>query len=63
MHDSINKEAKVIVEEFEVGDRVDCLAKTNAFITLKDHRENFRSNTICRLINLVKAKLVKLVNY
>ena len=63
VYDSINKEAKVIAEEFEVGDRVDCLAKTNAFITSKDHTENFRSNTKCRLINLVKAKLVKLVDY
>ena len=31
VYNSINKEAKVIAEEFEVGDRVDCLAKTNAY--------------------------------
>ena len=60
---SINKETKVIVEEFEVGDRVDCLGKTNTFIPLKDTTENFKLNPKCRLIISQRAKLVKLVNY
>ena len=60
---SINRETKVIVEEFEVGDRVDCLGKTNTFIPLKDTTENFKLNPKCRLIISQRAKLVKLVNY
>ena len=58
-YNSINKEAKAIAEGFEIGDRVDCLAKTNAFITLKDHKENFRSNPKCRLINPAKSEIGK----
>lgn len=29
----------------------------NAFITLKDQRENFRNNTKCRLINSSKSEI------
>ena len=29
----------------------------NAFITLKDQRENFRNNTKCRLINPTKSEV------
>ena len=58
-YNSINKEAKAIAEGFEIGDRVDCLAKTNTFITLKDHKENFRSNPKCRLINPAKSEIGK----
>ena len=58
-YNCINKETKAIAEEFEIGDRVDCLAKTNAFITLKDYKENFRSNPKCRLINPAKSEIGK----
>ena len=57
VYNSINKEAKIIAEELEIGDRADCLAKTNAFITLKDHKENFRSNPKCRLVNPPKSEI------
>ena len=58
-YNSIDKEAKAIAEEFEIGDRADCLAKTNAFITLNDHKENFRSNPKCKLINPAKSEIGK----
>ena len=45
-YDSINKEAKAIAEEFEIGDRV-------------VHKENFRSNPNCRLINPAKSEIGK----
>ena len=48
-----------MAEAFEIGDRVDCLTKTNSFITLKDHKENFRSNLKCGLINPAKSETVK----
>ena len=41
-YNSINKEDKAIAEGFEIRDIVD---KTNAFITVKDKKENFRSNS------------------
>ena len=42
----INKEAKNIAEKYDTAERVDCFAKSNAFVTLKDHKENFQSNPI-----------------
>ena len=33
--------------------------KKDAFITLKDHKENFQSNPKCRLINPAKSELGK----
>ena len=42
----INKEAKHIAEKYDIAERVDCFAKSKAFATLKDHKENFQSNSI-----------------
>ena len=58
-YNSINKEAKAIAEELKIGDRVDCLAKTNTFITLKYHKENLRSSPKYRLINTEKSEIGK----
>ena len=56
---TINKEDKHIAENYDIADRVDCLAKSNAFITLKDHTKNFQSNPKCRLINPAKSEIGK----
>ena len=32
-------------------------ANSKAFVTLKDHKENFQSNTKCRLINPAKSEM------
>ena len=53
--DMINKEAKIIAEKLELDDRIEHLA----FITMKDHKEDFRSNPKCRLINPSKSELGK----
>ncbi|XP_065190597.1 uncharacterized protein LOC135821526 [Sycon ciliatum] len=53
----INSEAKVIAERLEIDDRVNVLAKSEAFITLKDHKENFEKKLPCRLINPAKPQL------
>ena len=37
---SINLESKSIAKSFDISDRVDCLAQTPAYVTLKDHKEN-----------------------
>ena len=39
---------------------IECIAKNNAFVTLKDHKQNFRSATPCRLINPCKSELGKI---
>ena len=50
-------EAKNIAKKIQLSDRIECLAKTPAFITLKDHKDNFQSSLHCRLINPSKSEL------
>ena len=52
-------EAKHIAENIKLDDPIESLAHTPAFITLKDHKENFRISLPCRLINPPKSKLGK----
>ena len=40
----INREARKIGETFDVADRVDTMAKQECFITLKDHKEDYKTN-------------------
>ena len=56
---SINMEAKSISTKLKISDRVKRIAKTPAFVTLKDHKDNFHSNPTCRLIYLSKNELGK----
>ena len=56
---SINMEAKHIAKKLELSDRIEHLARNPAFITLKDHKENFNSKLPCRLINPSKTELGK----
>ena len=37
----INMDAKNIAKKIELSDSTECLAKTPALITLKDHKDNF----------------------
>ena len=56
---AINMEAKNIAKKIQLSDRIECLPKTPAFITLKDHKDNFQSSLHCRLINRSKSELGK----
>ena len=56
---SINLEAKSLSTKLKISDRAESIAKTRAFVTLKDHKDNFRSNPTCRLINTSKTNLEK----
>ena len=53
----IDTEAKKIAAELKLHDRVQRMSKKNAFITLKDHKENFSHNVKCRLINPAKSNI------
>ena len=44
---AINLEAKSITKSLKLADRIDHLANTEAFITLKDHKENFVNKLTC----------------
>ena len=54
---SINKEAKTIAEDLKLDDRIEQFSQREAFITLKDHKENFQNNTKCRLVNPAKSEI------
>ena len=56
---SIILEAKSISTKLNTGDKVERIARTSAFVTLKDHKDNFLSNPTCRLINPSKNELGK----
>ena len=56
---SINMEAKSISTKLKISDRVECIARTPSFVTLKDPKDNFRSNPTCCLINPSKNELGK----
>ena len=52
-------EVKNIAKTIQLSDKIEWLAKTPAFITLKDHKDNFQSSLHCRLINSSKSELGK----
>ena len=54
---SINLEAQNIAKKIDLDDRIESLAKTEAFITLKDHKDNFQNKLPCRLIVPSKTEL------
>ena len=60
----INSELKHIADNLSIGNRIECMKKREAFISLKDHKENFENNPKCRLINPAKSdsgKISKLI--
>lgn len=57
---NINLEAKDITEDLDISDRVEPIANKNAYITIKDHKDNFPNNVKCRLINPAKSNVGKI---
>ena len=53
----INCKTKAIAEKLELADRIDILDSKPAYISLKDHKENFRNHPTCRLINQCKSQI------
>lgn len=59
--DEIKTEVREIANKHRVTDRMDAMAKREAFLTLKDHKENFEAKLLCRLINPAKTEMSKRV--
>ena len=57
--DDINENLRNISHHHSIGNRIDIMAQQKAFITFKDHKENFPSTLKCRLINPTKSELGK----
>ena len=56
----INNQTKSIVENLNLTDRVERVAEKEAFISLKNHKDNFANNPTCRLINPAKSEIGKI---
>ena len=56
----LNKSAKKIAKKLEIDDRVEKMQETEAFITIKDHKEGFPHSLSCRLINPSKTDIGKI---
>ena len=52
-----------IAEGHNIAERVDCFAKSNVFVTLKDHKENFQWNAKCRLISPAKSEIDNVIKF
>ena len=55
-----NKEAKEIATKLNLEDRIDQFSTSEAFITIKDHKEGFPSKVQARLINPAKSNIGKI---
>ena len=55
----LNLEAKKIADKLSISDRVDRLQNNEAYITIKDHKKNFRTNPTFRLIKTNISKISK----
>ena len=54
---NIDREAITISKTLHLEKRIERYAERPAFISLKDHKENFKHNTKCRLINPSKGEM------
>lgn len=53
----IHSVSKSIAAKLDIADRVDTMAEREAYVTLKDHKDNFANKPTCRLINPTKSEL------
>ena len=58
-YDEINEEARTTTDRLgpHLTERLDAMAKREAYVTLKDHKGNFANNLPCRLINPAKSEI------
>ena len=57
--DEINSELNEIATKISINDRIETMAKREAFFTIKDHKEDFENNPKYRLLNPAKSELGK----
>ena len=53
----LNSEAKMLAHRLGIVDRVEKYNTKNCFITIKDHKSDFKTNPECRLINPAKTQI------
>ena len=55
--EDINNEAREIAKSLKLDEKMEAYADRRAFITLKDHKDNFSTNPKCRLLNPAKSEI------
>ena len=55
--EDIDRRTSTLARKLKIDDKMECYTETQCFITLKDHKNNFTSNTKCRFINPAKSNL------
>ena len=55
-----NMEANHISKKLKLNNRIECLTKNSAFVSLKDHKPNFQSSVPCQFINPSKSDIRKI---
>ena len=55
----VNEEAAEIASKLNIADRVDNYMESDAFITIKDHKQTFPGKIECRLLNAAKSNFGK----
>jgi hypothetical protein len=58
--EDINSDLSEIANDLSISDRIETMGPKNAFVTVKDHKENFKTNPKFRLINPAKSELGKI---
>ena len=53
----VNTSHKEVVNKLDIQDRVFATTPRQAYVTLKDHKDNFNNNPSCRLINPTKPEI------
>ena len=53
----LNSEAKRLAHRLGIVDRVEKYNTKNCFMTIKDHKRDFKTNPECRLINPAKTQI------
>ena len=53
----IDSEARELAVKLDLSDKMERFAERPAFVTLKDHKDDFRENPKCRLINPAKSEM------
>ena len=56
----VNRAAKKIAVKLQLEDRIEQHSEAKAFVTLKDHKDNFDNAPKCRLINPAKSNIGKI---
>jgi glutaredoxin-related protein len=59
MLNNVNEELRDIAVDLSIDNRIETMANREAFVTARDHKENFEDNPKFRLINPAKSELGK----